>query len=195
VTDGLLALAATAEDVIYVAKGRHASAEATARTVAHEVHAHAVPRARARVSGWGLLLAGTARGNDAQEGYALVVEERLGFLRGLRTAELAARHHACRAMDDGATPAEAFRTVCAKVFGGRFAGGDGSRLDIAVRAVERAYRGGDGRSAGLGRDRVYVPHYCEVREALRRTPELESFVTAGQVGLEAARLLRARTFI
>ena len=92
-------LAATGDEVIFVAAGRRPSAIDTARTVLHEVRGHAEPAARAKRSGVGILVLGTAFGSDEQEGRALVIEERGGFLVGARRRELALRHLAARAVE------------------------------------------------------------------------------------------------
>ena len=60
----------------------------------------------------------------------------------------------------------------------------------AVRMAERAYRGGDGRSAGLGRERVYLETFVRVREHLLARPEDEPVLASGQVSLDAIDTLR-----
>jgi hypothetical protein len=181
VDDALGSLAATGERTIFVAKGRPADDEDVARTVLHEVAAHAVPRARAAELTPGIFALGTARGTDEQEGLALVLEERHGFLTPRRRRELAARHLAVAWMHAGATFVDVATKLC---------GDHAFSPDEAIRICERAFRGDDGTRCGLGRERVYLESFVRVRAWLEDAPEDEGVLTSGQVALEAVDALR-----
>ncbi len=176
----LLPLAATGERTIWIAAGRPVSHEDVERTVLHEIEGHARPRARAARRSLGLFAVGTARGSDDQEGFALVLEERHGFLRGARRRELALRHRVVEEMDAGAS----FVDVVAILM--RDHGVTASR---AVAVAERAFRGGDGRAPGLGRERVYLASFVRVSAHLAAQPDAERVLGSGQVALEALPLL------
>jgi hypothetical protein len=176
----LAALAATGDRVILVATGRKLTTVDVERTVLHEIQAHALPRHRASTLLPGLFAIGTARGNDDQEGLALALEERHGFLVGARRRELALRHRAVEAMDAGATFVEAVRTLLER---------DGASIPRAVVACERAFRGSDGETAGLGRERVYLSGYVRVAARLRERPGDERVLASGQVAVDAIEVL------
>jgi len=53
----------------------------------------------------------------------------------------------------------------------------------AVLVAERAYRGGDGTTAGLGRERIYLEAFLRVGEHLAKRPADEGFLTSGQVSV------------
>ena len=179
----LFALAATGPRTILIAPGRTISDEAARRTVLHEVQGHAVPRVRAARTTEVLFALGSARGIDEQEGYALVLEDRHGFLGPHRRRELAARYAAVRAMREGASFEEVFAQLTRE-----------HALDVegALLLAERAFRGGDGRREGLGRERVYIESYVRVRAHLGRAPGDEPTLASGQLSLDAVPALRDR---
>lgn len=179
---GLAPLAATGERAILVAPGRAIADEDVERTVLHEVHGHALPRVRALKQPIGLFAIATARGGEEQEGYALLLEERAQLLRARRRRQLAARHLAARAMRDGATFVEVVRMLVRD---------RGVRVEDAVIATERAFRGSDGSRGGLGRERVYLESYARVRAHLAAEPKDERVLASGQVAVDAAPVLRA----
>ena len=172
----LSALAATGDDTVYVAAGRSTTADAAFRIAVHEVLGHALPRGRARELPLALFAVGTAGGVDEQEGYALALEARYGLLDASRRRELAVRHGACALMDAGADFEEAMAALAHR----------GVPLAMALAAAERAYRGGDGRSGGLGREAAYVPAWVRVEAALARDAAWEPLLAAGQVALPSA---------
>jgi hypothetical protein len=176
VQPSLAALAATGERHILVAAGRACSREDVERTVMHEIEAHAIPRTRAAQARLAIFQIGTARGIDDQEGFALVLEERHNYLGPKRKRELAARHLAVEAMDGGARFHENV-TALVKEHG----------LDVrdAVLVAERAYRGGDGMTPGLGRERIYLEAYIRVGEHLARKAVDEGILTSGQISLDS----------
>lgn len=176
VQPSLSALAATGERHILIAAGRMTSRDDIERTVMHEVEAHAIPRTRAQQARLAIFQIGTARGIDDQEGLALVLEERHGFLRAKRKRELAARHLAVEAMDGGARFGDAVTSLVKE---------HGLTAQEAVLIAERAYRGGDGSSAGLGRERVYLESFLRVSERLTKSPTDEGILTSGQVSVDA----------
>lgn len=177
----LVSLAAVGDRHVMVAPGRLLTRADVDRTVMHEVEAHALPRGRARKARIGIFQLGTARGTCDQEGLALVLEERHGFLDDFRKRQLAARHLVVDAMDHGATFVDALRLLSDWGF---------SPADAVVMA-ERAYRGGTGEGAGLGRERVYLESYLRVAEHLRERPTDEAVLSAGQVSVLATDVLRA----
>jgi hypothetical protein len=177
----LASLAATGERAVFVASGRLVHDEDAVRTVLHEIDGHALPRVRAMRTGHTLLRAGTARGIDDQEGRALLLEERAGLLTPRRRRQLAARHRAVEGMLDGGTFSDiAFALVRAH----------GLEPEEAVVVSERAFRGGDGLAAGLGRERVYLEAYLRVGEHLSEHPEDEALLASGQIAAGAAPILR-----
>jgi hypothetical protein len=181
VKPSLAPLAATGDRVILVACGRPTSLEDVERTVLHEIEGHVRPRARALAFAHVLLRAGTARGNDDQEGRALLLEERASLLGPRRRRMLAARHRAVEAMCDGA----AFPDVTTMLTRDH-----GVAPEDAVVCAERAFRGSDGVHPGLGRERVYVEALLRVRGHLEAHPEDEQVLEAGQVSIEAIDALR-----
>lgn len=180
---GLASLAAHKDGVVYVAKDRLVGRRATRRTVHHEVHGHAVPFAASTRASLGLARIGAARGADDQEGWALVLEERAGFLDRGRKSELAARHVAAVHAHDGARFADATRALLSA----------GIAVDVAVRAALRAYRGAEGDEGGLGRERVYLSGFVRVHRAIAEDPELERWIASGRISVEAARALSRAT--
>ncbi len=180
VQPSLVALAATGERHILVAAGRPITAEDVARTVMHEIEAHAIPRTRASQMRLAIFQIGTARGIDDQEGFALVLEDRHGFLAPRRKRELAARHLAVEAMDNGASFHDAVDALVKE---------HGLSAREAVIVGERAFRGGDGSTAGLGRERIYLEAFLRVKEHLAAKPTDEGILTSGQISLDAIPIL------
>ena len=180
VQPSLSALAATGERHILVASGRMTRKEDVERTVMHEVEAHAIPRTRAAQARLAIFQIGTARGIDDQEGLALVLEERGNYLKPRRKRELAARHLAVEAMDGGASFADALSALVKE---------HGLPPGEAVLVAERAFRGGDGTSPGLGRERIYLEAFLRVGDHLAKKPTDEGILTSGQVSLDAIPVL------
>jgi hypothetical protein len=183
-TPGLASLAATGERVILIATGRALSPEDTARVVVHEIEGHALPRTRSLEAHSALFSAGTARGVDHQEGRALLIEQRAGLLGQRRRRHLAARHRAVEAMLDGASFPDVTRTLV---------DAHGIEPSEAVVVAERAFRGGDGQCPGLGRERVYLESFVQVRAHLEASPDDEHVLASGQVALAAIEALRTLT--
>jgi hypothetical protein len=180
-TENLAPLAATGERVIFIASGRTISEEDAARTVLHEIEGHVRPRMRAYQTLSSLFHVGTARGVDDQEGRALVLEDRAGWLGTRRRRQLALRHWVVSAMMRGATFADVARMLVAD---------HGLTEFEAVLAAERAFRGGSGAYAGLGRERIYLESFVRVRDHLAARPEDERVLCSGQVGIDAIEVLR-----
>lgn len=178
----LAPLAATGDRTILVAAGRLVGEEDVERTVLHEVEGHALPRARALAAPLAIFRAGTARGMDDQEGRALLLEERAGWLGSRRRRSLAARHRAFEWMVGGAT----FADVAARLTREH-------HLDPlqAVLVAERTFRGADGERPGLGRERVYLESFVRVRAHLGAQPRDEAVLAAGQIAVEAVDALRS----
>lgn len=176
----LSALAATGERHILIAAGRKVTRDDVERTVMHEIEAHAIPRTRASQARLAIFQIGTARGIDDQEGLAIVLEERGNFLSAKRKRELAARHLAVEAMDGGARFPENVQALVKE---------HGLTPRDAVLVAERVYRGGDGSTPGLGRERIYLEAFLRVRDHLAKKPTDEGILTSGQVSLDAVPIL------
>jgi hypothetical protein len=176
VQPSLAALAATGERHILVAANRSCTKDDVERTVMHEIEAHAIPRTRAVQARLAIFSIGTARGIDDQEGLALVLEERHGYLGPKRKRELAARHLAVEAMDGGARFNENVSALVKE---------HGLSVRDAVLVAERAYRGGDGATPGLGRERVYLEAFVRVGEHLAKRATDEGILTSGQISVAA----------
>lgn len=174
------ALAAISGDTVWVAEGRPLTLRDVERTVVHEIEAHAIPRARARMRPLGIFAIGTAGGSDDQEGYALWLEERRGVSGAARRRELGARHDAVARMRDGADFVSVVRALRHL----------GLTLETALRLAERVFRGSDGKTPGLGRESVYLEAYVRVQARLKRAPDDEAVLAAGQVSVESIDVLR-----
>lgn len=171
----LVSLAATGEGFIVVARGRMLSRHDAERVAVHEVLGHALPRVRARSEELGLFIAGSAGGNDTQEGYAVYCEQRAGVLHPARRFELALRHLAAVSVWQGRSFAQTLELVLDA----------GADLKLGLSLAMRVFRGG-----GLAREGAYLPAFCAVREALSQTPELVDWLAAGRLDLTAIAALR-----
>jgi hypothetical protein len=171
-----LATAATGYGIVAIRPGVLLDAESAARIARHELLAHALPRARSLHAVPALFRAGTAGCVEGEEGRALLVEERAGYLGTARRRELALRHVAALAVRNGADLHETARALRAR----------GADHRAAIEIAVRVHRGG-----GLAREVVYLPAYHEVRAAFAVEPGLESWFERGRVGLAAARELQA----
>ena len=175
VVASLAPLAAAGERLLQVAAARDVSQVDVARTVMHEVHGHLLPMHRAAVLGAALLEVGSAGGSEGQEGYALLLEHRAGFLRGARARELGLRHVAARAAHRG----EPFPEIVDRLLG------LGASLQVALRIGARAVRGG-----GLGREAGYLPSYLAVRAAVAKSRRLEDVLASGRLSVPAAEIIQ-----
>lgn len=180
----LVPLAATGDGVVLVATRRKITRKTAARTALHEVMGHALPRARAAAQPLRIFAIGTPGGVDEQEGYALNLEDRFGFLVDQRARELAMRHAAVSAMREGADVVECVRRLDAQF---------DVDHETSLPIVLRAHRGGDGRHGGLGREIVYLASLGRVRTLLAATPEDERVLGSGQVAVRYVAQLRAYT--
>ena len=167
-----MATAATGHGLVCVRPGVALSAPAGERVALHELLAHALPRARAKHAPWGLFSVGTRGAADAEEGRALLIEERSGLFDAERRRALALRHVSALGVRAGAAPTETLRELVSL----------GAPLEQAAELTLRAHRGG-----GLGRELVYLPAYFELRAALAVEPGLESWLERGRLELATAR--------
>jgi hypothetical protein len=69
--------------------------------------------------------------------------------------------------------------------------GHGLDAHEAVIVAERVFRGSDGRSPGLGRERIYIDAFVRVERVLAQHPEDERVLASGQVGIDSIEALRA----
>jgi hypothetical protein len=169
-----LATAATGWGVVGVRPGVLLSADTTSRIALHELLGHALPRARSVHAPFTLLRSGTHGSIEHEEGRAVLVEARAGFLGKARRRELALRHVAALAVRRGANFDETVRELVPR----------GAEARRAIEIAARVHRGG-----GLAREVVYLPAYFEVTDAFAREPGLERWFERGRVGLDAAREL------
>jgi hypothetical protein len=172
---GLAALAATGQGVIYVVADRQLAEVDVTRTVLHEVHGHALPRARGARARLGLFEVGTAHGRDDQEGRALALEDAAGLLDGGRRLELGLRHAAARSVEAGAPFVDTARALAPYPV----------PLFDRLRIASRTHRGW-----GLARERVYLPAYLRVLAARTADPAVDEILARGQVAVETATRLR-----
>lgn len=172
----MAALAATGEHVILIAAERMLSARDVERTVLHEIEGHALPRQRAAHVRLGIFATGTARGSDDQEGRALAIERRAGFLVGRRRRELALRHVAARSVEQRADFVETMALLEPHL----------DSLPQRLWIAARVHRGG-----GLAREGVYLPALLRVEAALGVDPSVDEVLALGRVAVDAVGVLRA----
>jgi hypothetical protein len=177
VDERLSALAATGDGVIHVKAGAQLSARQAERITAHEIEAHALPRERARAEACGLLRVGSAGAVEDEEGRALLIEERGGWLDSERRRTLGLRHECASALAGGADWTECLRLLEQR----------GCSSEAALGLMERVGRGG-----GLCRELVYLPAWCRLSRELALEPQLERWLERGRVSLAAARVLQDR---
>ena len=176
VQDNLASLAATGDGFVQVIAGRLLTQRDVERTVLHELAGHVEPRLRAAEVLLGIFAIGTARGADDQEGRALWLEKRAGFLDPGRRREIAWRHAAARSVE---AQADFVATV-------RLLLDHEAPLSAALRIAARVHRGG-----GLGREAVYLPALLRVEAAMARDETIDEVLRMGRVAVDAAFALRA----
>ena len=170
---GLVSLAAVADGVVRVRAGARLSASTAQRIALHEVEGHVRPRVSGHRLG-GVFLAGSARASEDEEGRAILLEERAGFLDSERRQELARRYWAAESLHGGAGFWDTVTLL----------GQRGATLASAIELASRVHRGG-----GLGRELIYLVGYERVALALGRRPELEHVLVSGRIALDAAEAL------
>jgi len=169
----MAAVAAAAEDVVFVRSGLELRERDVERIVVHEIDGHVVPRLAARRATIGLLTVGTARSED-EEGRALALEGRTGGFDALRRGELGRRHLAALSVRDGATWSETTQLLC----------DSGASEEQAVAIASRCHRGG-----GLAREIVYLTSLVRYQDAMAVGVPLERWMARGRIGISAARQL------
>lgn len=178
--DNLATAAAVGDSVVYVSGDVTRDPDVVARIVLHEIEGHLLPRHSAKSAPCALLSIGARGAGEDEEGRALLLEERAGFLSDgaaagpARRRELALRHLAAVAVRDGAELEDVMQLLTAR----------GMSVAPAVRLAERVVRGG-----GLGREVAYLPALLRVRRAFSAEPELEEWFRRGRVSIAAARAL------
>lgn len=172
----MAALAATGDGVILIAAERMLAIRDIERTVLHEIEGHALPRQRALGARLGIFATGTARGSDDQEGRALAIERRAGFLVGLRRRELALRHVAARSVEQRADFVDTMVLLEPH----------SDSLQLCLSIAARVHRGG-----GLAREGVYLPALLRVEAALGVDPSIGEVLASGRVAVDAVDVLRA----
>ncbi len=174
VSERLVARATVGDGVVSVRPDVLLTQRAAERLVVHEVSGHAAPRRAAARGALGLLRAGTAESGEHEEGRALLLERRAGFLDNERCFELALRHVLALAVREGADWHELVRLGL----------GYGAGVELAVELAVRAHC-----RAPLARELAYLPALLRVEAAFAAEPALEAWFTQGRVGLGAARVL------
>lgn len=178
----MAALAATGDGFIAVAERRTLTEEALERTVVHEIEGHVSPRIEAARRRHPLAGIGSAAGSLAQEGWAILCEERAGLLTPARKHELGWRTLACARMAAG-EPFPVVRRALEEE-----AGFD---AEAALALAERVFRGSDGGAPGQGREFAYVAYYDRIRKHLAEDARAEAHYRAAEITPEACRLLGA----
>lgn len=172
---GLVSLAAVAEGVVRIRAGARLAVDVAARIALHEVDGHVLPRVAGKRLG-GVLLAGSARGSEHEEGRAILLEERASLIGLARRAELGLRYLAAESVRDAAD----FWQTCDVLLE------HGASVEIAVELSSRVHRGG-----GLGRELVYLAGYAQVCHSLQSKPQLQAILESGRVSTDAAERLLA----
>jgi hypothetical protein len=167
---GLVSLAAVAEGVVRIRAGQPLSASTARRIALHEVEGHVRPRARGQRLG-GVFMAGAASASEDEEGRAILLEQRAGFLVSSRRRELARRYLAAESVRQGADFWETLGLLDEL----------GGELPASVELASRVHRGG-----GLGRELVYLTGYLRVKAAFEADPERERVMKCGRLSLSAA---------
>jgi hypothetical protein len=176
VSPNLASLAATGDGFVQIVADRGMSRQDVERTVLHEIEGHVLPRLAGARAALGIFGIGTARGSDDQEGRALFMERKMGFLDHGRRSELARRHIAARAVEASADFSSTARLLLDR----------GAALADALRVAARAHRGG-----GLGREAVYLPALLRVEAAVIADGGIDAVLGQGRVSVDAAPTLRA----
>jgi uncharacterized protein (TIGR02421 family) len=171
----LASLAATGERTVFLADRRFSVREAR-RLTAHEVFGHLVVAANARTQPLRLLQIGLKGAFADQEGLALYLEEKLGFLCRERMRTLAARVVATELLHGGASFGETARLLLKE---------HGFSPEASILISERTYRGG-----GAARDVGYLAGYLRVRAAVSAGLASVDELRRGRVSLEALPTLR-----
>jgi hypothetical protein len=172
--EDLQSVAATTSESVLIKVGVLLTPREARRIVMHELLGHVLPRHNARAAPLGLFRVGSAGSADDEEGRALSIERRLGLFGRERQAELGRRHLAALCVAEGADWVETVRLLVDL----------GTPVERALPIVSRAQRGG-----GLAREIVYLPALERVERAFTQKPELERWLGAGRLSLEAARVL------
>lgn len=176
INENLASLAAVGDGFVQIVANRRMSRRDVERTVLHEIEGHVLPRLAAAKAAIGIFGIGTARGSDDQEGRALALERKVGFLDHGRRAELALRHIGARAVEAGADFPSTVRLLL----------GREASLADALRVAARVHRGG-----GLGREAVYLPALLRVEAAVAADGGIDAVLAQGRVSVDAAPTLRA----
>jgi hypothetical protein len=187
VEPGLASLAATGDGTVFVAENRLVTVSDAARTVHHEICGHALPRCSALGEPLGIFAVGTARGIDDQEGRALVLERRAGFLDARRKREIGLRHLAARAVLRSADWHEVVQLLLDR----------GASIKTSIRIAARVTRGGaagtfagarGAAEGGLAREIVYLPAMLRVDRAIGGPggAAVERVMARGRIAAEVA---------
>jgi hypothetical protein len=172
----LHSVAAAGEGFVALRADALLSARAAERIACHELYAHVLPRMAAGREAFGIYRVGTRGANEDEEGRALCIEERMGFLDGARKQELFSRHRLAVAVRQGAD----FEELVASVTERGLSPTDS--LDFSLRAL---------RGGGLSREVVYLPAYLRVARAFEAEPRSERFFERGRVAVAALPVLRS----
>ncbi len=178
------ALAAAGDGLVVVAAGRKIPPREVERVVLHEIEGHVLPRERGRRHAPSINASGSAGASEDEEGRALFLEERAGFLHAARRRSLAARHRAARLVAADATFVDVVRDL--------------RSVDVplpdALAIASRVMRGGHRRGAdvisGVARERVYLPAFVRVRRAIEDDPAWLDRLGSRRLALAAWAMLK-----
>ncbi len=168
------AVAAIGGETFYVRRGARVSRGEVLRIWNHEIYAHFLPRTLSKNAPIPLAI-GTRSCSEDEEGRAILLEERGGWLATSRKMELSIRHQLAESVREStASSLEKTLQLIQR----------GADLKLVVRTFARVSRGG-----GLAREIAYLPGYLRVDKALRFHPEWEDWMRCGRVSISAATTL------
>lgn len=165
----LASLCAVGGAHLYVKRGVRVKNAEVERLWRHEVEGHLLPRLQAELEPTPFSIGAPGSSID-EEGRAVLLEEKYGFLHAGRRRDLALRFLLALALREGGD--DAVREQL------RLARERGAPAASLARAVCRIYRGG-----GLAREVIYLPGYLRVKATLGSTPSLDEFFQRGLVSI------------
>ena len=170
--DQRLAAVATVDcNCVWVRAGESLRSSQASRIALHEVHGHVLRRIAARQPENYLSSSGFELCDEDEEGRAIWLEEKAELLDSGRKAELARRHLAARACQQGASFVDTVDLLLST----------NSPIKQALSIALRTWRGG-----GLAREVIYLRAYLRVRSTLSNSPLLEEWMKRGRYSIEVA---------
>jgi hypothetical protein len=173
---GLVSRAAAGCGAIFIKPGIGLEPREAQRIAQHEFFGHLLPYLNAAEQSCSLLRVGSAQGLEAEEGRAILLEARGGWLDASRLRELELRHVAAVLTRQEMDPVQVCRALS----------GQGCCMSEATSITLRVSRGG-----GLCRELGYLVALKEVTETLHNSPFLENYLECGSIDTQAAAALAA----